>query len=100
MENDKLIRQFLNESKKEIPNGNFSAKVLTNLPDTDLHWVVYLFASIGFGLTIYIAYQLNLFQVILSTLVAIPFYYILAAIILFPFVVMTCIFKNRIGFSL
>ncbi len=84
--NDKLLKDFFSENKKEIADNGFSNRVMRNLPVTaDNSWIVWVFAAVGMALSIYFGLTSGLFEHAFSLLFkSVPYYYLLAGIACFP----------------
>lgn len=71
--NDKLLKDFFSENKKEIVDFGFSQRVMRKLPEvTDHSWIVWIFGAIGVMLTILLGFQIGIIQYILLLLHIIP----------------------------
>ena len=84
--NDKLLKDFFSENKKEIADNGFSNSVMRNLPETaDRSWIVWVFAAVGMALSIYFGLTSGLLEHAFSLLFkSVPYYYMLAGIACFP----------------
>ncbi len=84
--NDKLLKDFFSENKKEIADNGFSRRVIQNLPETaDRSWIVWVFAAIGMAISIYLGLTSGLLEHAFSLLFkSVPYYYLLAGITCFP----------------
>lgn len=89
---DKIIKQFFNENKQEIPDTFFSRKVMQKIPERRKYeWLIILLA----GLASLISFVFGKFEIIRPN-ITIPdititvergiFVYILAGIVLIPFI--------------
>lgn len=91
---DKIIREFFRENKKEIPDIFFSDKLMQKLPERKNHeWIVVLLAGLGSLLSLILGWnnaripKINLPEIIFRIPEGIQLYYILGAIFILPFVV-------------
>ena len=84
--NDKLLKDFFSENKKEIADNGFSNRVVRNLPQTaDRSWIVWVFAAIGMAISIYFGLTSGLLGHAFTLLFkSVPYYYLLAGIACFP----------------
>ena len=84
--NDKLLKDFFGEQKREIADNGFSNRVMRQLPETtDRGWIIWVFAALGMALSIYFGLTTGLFQhVLLLLFKTVPYYYLLACIASFP----------------
>jgi hypothetical protein len=83
--NDKLLKDFFGEQKKEIADNGFSKKVMQKLPEqADRSWIVWVFAAIGMAISIYLGISLGLVENTFQILKHIPIYYLLAGVFSFP----------------
>lgn len=71
--NDKMLKEFFGEQKKEIADFGFSQRVMRKLPEqTDRSWIVGLFAGIGFALALFLGLQTGLIQYVFRLVQIIP----------------------------
>lgn len=84
--NEKLLKDFFSENKKEIADNGFSNRMMRNLPETaDRSWIVWVFAAIGMAISIYLGLTSGLLEHVFSLLFkSFPYYYLLAGIACFP----------------
>ncbi len=84
--NDKLLKDFFSENKKEIADNGFSNRVMQNLPETaDRSWIVWVFAAIGMAISIYFGLTSGLLEHAFSIFFkTVPYYYLIAGIACFP----------------
>ncbi len=83
--NDKLLKDFFSENKKQIVDNGFTKRVIRKLPEqSDRAWIIWVFAAFGVALTFYIGLQTGLFEQIIFLLKKVPFYYLLAGVFCFP----------------
>ncbi|MDD3322343.1 MAG: DUF5056 domain-containing protein [Paludibacter sp.] len=82
---DKMLSAFFKENKIEIPDNGFSRKVMSNIPiEKDRSWIVWFFGAIGMAITMYFVLTQGLFVQVFMLFEKMPFYYIIAAIAVFP----------------
>jgi hypothetical protein len=91
---DKLLRDFFNENKKEIPDIFFSNKVMQKLPERKNHeWIVVVLAGLGSLLSLILGWnnaripKINLPEIIIRIPEGVQLYYILGAVFILPFAV-------------
>lgn len=85
--NDKLLKEFFSEHKTEIADNGFSERVVQKLPEqADRSWIVWIFASIGFLLTVLLGVENGVVQEMLHILQQISIYYLLGLVFLFPLI--------------
>ena len=84
--NDKMLKDFFSENKKEITDNGFTQGVMHKLPETDdRSWIVWIFAAIGMAISIYFGLTSGLLEHAFSLLFkSVPYYYLLAGIACFP----------------
>lgn len=86
-DNDKKLKQFFGENKREIEDNGFTQRVMRKLPEQpDRSWIVWVFACTGLVISLLLALYTGLIQSILLYLQLIPVYYLLAAVFLFPLI--------------
>jgi hypothetical protein len=98
--NDKMLKDFFSEGKKEIADNGFTQRVMRNLPEQpDKNWIVGVFAVIGMLLTMAFGFYTGSLQLLLAYFHQIPIYYFLAAIFCFPLIGLISLYalqnKNR-----
>ncbi len=83
--NDKLLKDFFSENKKEITDNGFTKRVMRKLPEqTDKSWIVWVFAAFGTAATLYLGINSGLFEQLMQLFRHISIYYIVGAIVSFP----------------
>jgi len=83
--NDKILKQFFSENKKEIADNGFSHRVVNHLPETvDRSWIVWIFAAIGMAISLYLLLNSTIIEQLLLVFRHISIYYILGAVFCFP----------------
>jgi hypothetical protein len=83
--NEKLLKNFFSENKKEIADNGFTNRVMRNLPEVaDRGWIVWVFTAIGLSLTMALVIYTGLFQGVFGLMKHVSIYYILAGIFSFP----------------
>jgi len=83
--NDKMLKDFFSQNKKEIADNGFTNRVMRKLPETaDRGWIVWVFTAIGMSLTMALVIYTGLFQNIFELLKHVSIYYILAGVFSFP----------------
>ena len=83
--NDKLLKDFFGENKKEIADNGFTHRVMRKLPETaDRGWIVWVFAAIGMALSIYMGISSGLVEQIILLFSHVSIYYILGGVFCFP----------------
>jgi len=88
--NDKLLKDFFSENKKEIADFGFSQRVMRKLPkQTDRSWIVWLFAGIGFAFALLLGLQTGLVQYTFRIIQIIPQIFIIIGVGCFS--VISCI---------
>jgi hypothetical protein len=83
--NDKLLKDFFNENKKEIADNGFSRRIVRQLPETaDRSWIVWVFAAIGMAISLYLIINSTLIEQCMLVFSHISIYYILGTVFCFP----------------
>jgi predicted membrane-bound dolichyl-phosphate-mannose-protein mannosyltransferase len=82
--NNKVLKDFFGENKKEIADFGFSQRVMRKLPaQADRSWIMWLFAGIGMALTILLGLYTGLIQYVFLVVQIIPQLYILIGVLSF-----------------
>lgn len=85
--NDKLLKDFFSQNKKEIADNGFTRRVMRKLPEqADRSWIVWVFAAIGMAISIYLGIYSGLIEQIMLVFRQVPIYYLLGGIFCFPLV--------------
>jgi uncharacterized membrane-anchored protein len=85
--NDKMLKDFFSDNKKEIADFGFSQRVMRKLPEqADRSWIMWLFAGIGIVLTLLLGLFTGLIQYVFLYLQIIPQLYILIGVLGFSLV--------------
>ena len=83
--NDKLLKDFFSENKKEIADDGFSNRVIRKLPEAEYRgWIVWVFAAIGLSLTMALGIYTGLFENLYKSILLTNIYYLLGAVFVFP----------------
>ena len=84
--NDKMLKDFFGENKKELADNGFSKRVMRNLPETaDRSWIVWIFSAIGMAISIYFGLTSGMLEHSFALMFkSVPYYYLLAGITVFP----------------
>lgn len=97
---DTMIRAFMQDQKKEVDDVYFSRKVMQKLPPVrrSKEWIVIPFAALGTLLAWLLSTDNSFRFVQLQMPVSINIYYLLAAVAIIPFVVLTmyCLKEKKI----
>jgi hypothetical protein len=85
--NDKMLKDFFGENKKEIADFGFTQRVMRKLPEQqDRSWIMWLFASIGIALTLLLGLYSGLFEYLFRYVQIIPKEFILMGVFAFSVV--------------
>jgi hypothetical protein len=83
--NDKMLKHFFSENKKEIVDNGFSRRVVSQLSETaDRSWIVWVFAAIGMAISIYLVINSTIIEQIMLVFRHVSIYYILGTVFCFP----------------
>jgi hypothetical protein len=94
--NEKLIRDFFTENKKEISNKDFSNKVMNSLPEKKrIQWIIPVFSLIGFYITLFLIDFEKVFYKIMVLLGHVSPIYFLGFIFSLPFIFLFFWFVNE-----
>jgi len=100
--NDKMLKTFFAENKKEISDFGFSHRVMRKLPEqTDRSWIVWIFTSMGIVLTLLLGFQTGIISHIFRLLQIIPQIFILIGVLGFSIVAgIAVLFGQRKNFRI
>ena len=85
--NDKMLKTFFAENKKEIADFGFSQRVMRKLPEqTDRSWIVWIFTAIGIVLTLLLGFQTGVIPHTFRLLQIVPQGFILIGVLGFSIV--------------
>ena len=85
--NDKLLKDFFSENKKEIADNGFTNRVMRKLPETtDRGWIVWVFTAIGMAFSLYLLLNSTVLEQLMLVFRHISIYYILGTVFFFPLV--------------
>jgi len=94
--NDKLLKDFFGENKKEIADFGFSQRVMRKLPETTDHsWIVWIFGAIGMVLTFLAGLQIGVIQYLFRLFQIIPQIYIIVGVFGFSVVIGIAVLLNQ-----
>lgn len=86
MENEKTIRSFLSENKKQIEDYGFSQKVMKSLPyKKNTQWIIPFFSILGFYSSLLYIDLKDILYYINSTLLQSNPLYVVGCLICIPF---------------
>lgn len=85
--NDKMLKDFFGENKKEIADFGFTQRVMRKLPEQrDRSWIMWLFAGIGIVLTLLLGLYTGVVQYLFLYLQIIPQIFILIGVLAFSLI--------------
>jgi len=85
---DRMIRNFFQENKKEIEDNHFTKKVMQKLPEKkkNYDWIIVLFTALGTLIAGLLGWNYQLPAISISVPGHTTLYYLLGGIFAFPFV--------------
>lgn len=88
--NDRIIRNFFQENKKEIEDKHFTKKVMQKLPEKkkNYDWIIVLFTAMGTLLAALLGWNTQLTLISISVPDHTTLYYLLGGIFAFPLVIL------------
>jgi hypothetical protein len=94
--NDKLLKDFFSENKKEIADNGFTKRVMRKLPEqTDKSWIVWIFTALGMAISLYMGITSGFIEHVMMLTKHVSIYYILGGIFCFPLLGTAGYFMNQ-----